>query len=54
MPTNEHDENPITDVKFIEIDLLESYGFTKKFKDLVSSGFPCAGSYMGDKSNIGL
>lgn len=54
MPTNEHDENPISDVRFVPVADLESCGFTKQFRDLVSDGFPNAGSYMGLKSNIGL
>ena len=54
LPTNEHDENPISNVKFVKIDLLEEYGFSKKFKDIVLFGFPSSGSYMGDKRNIGL
>ena len=54
LPTNEYDENPISDVKFVEVKLLEEYGFSKKFIDLASSGFPESGSYKGNKINIGL
>ncbi|MBQ8279438.1 MAG: NUDIX hydrolase [Roseburia sp.] len=54
LPTNEFDENPIHDVRFISIDALPQYGFSKKFIELLKNDFPNAGNYMGDKSNIGL
>ena len=54
LPTNEYDENPISDVKFVKICQLKEYGFSEKFITLVRSGFPQFGSYMGDKKNIGL
>jgi ADP-ribose pyrophosphatase YjhB (NUDIX family) len=54
LPTNEHDENPISDVKFVNISTLNEFGFTDRFKNLIVSEFPCSGSYMGDKKNIGL
>lgn len=54
LPTNEHDENPIFDVRFVPVADLESYGFTRRFQELVSGGFPDAGNYKGLKCNIGL
>lgn len=54
LPTNEFDENPIHDVRFVAIDKLEEYGFTDKFVKLLKQGLPNAGNYMGEKSNIGL
>ena len=54
LPSNQHDENPINDVKMAPIDELSSYGFSDKFRDTVKSGFPDSGSYKGHKRNIGL
>jgi len=54
LPDNKHDENPISDVKFDDINNLEEYGFSSKFTDLVKNNFPGKGNYMGNKSNIGL
>lgn len=54
LPTNEFDENPIHDVRFIPIDELNEYGISEKFVELIKNGFPNSGNYMGDKSNIGL
>ncbi len=54
LPTNEFESTPIYDVKMIEIDDLTECGFSKKFVDIVKSGFPDRGSYKGDKGNIGL
>ena len=54
LPTNEFDENPIADVKFVPLETLMDYGFSKKFMELVKDGFKDAGNYMGDKSAIGL
>lgn len=54
LPTNEFDENPIHDVRFVPIDRLTDYGFSEKFMLLAEKGFPNSGSYMGDKRNIGL
>lgn len=54
LPTNEKDENPILDVKFIPISNLLQYGFSTNFKNLVETRFPNRGNYMGDKKNIGL
>ena len=54
LPTNEFDENPIHDVRFIPIDELTEYGISEKFVALIRINFPDAGNYMGDKSNIGL
>ncbi len=54
LPTNEFDENPIHDVKFVPVSELEAYGFSEKFIQVIQDGFPNAGNYMGDKANIGL
>lgn len=54
LPTNEFDENPIHDVRFVPINELPQYGFSGKFIELLKNDFPNAGNYMGDKSNIGL
>ncbi len=54
LPSNESDENPIQDVRFVPIDELAQYGFSNKFVQLIEQDFPDAGSYVGDKSNIGL
>jgi hypothetical protein len=54
LPTNEYDENPICDVKFVNVDELTDYGFSELFKDIVKKGFSDAGNYMGRKSTIGL
>jgi ADP-ribose pyrophosphatase YjhB (NUDIX family) len=54
LPTNEFDENPISDVKFVPISDLREYGFSERFISLAKDGFPEAGSYQGEKGNIGL
>ena len=54
LPTNEFDENPIHDVRFIPIDELNEYGISEKFVELIKNDFPNSGNYMGDKNNIGL
>ena len=54
LPSNEFDENLIHDVKMVEINRLTEYGFTEKFRDIIKSGLPDAGNYMGLKSEIGL
>lgn len=54
LPTNEKDENPIFDVKFVPIARLVDYGFSSDFQKIVENKFPQKGSYMGDKENIGL
>lgn len=54
LPSNEFDENPIRDVKFVQISKLPEYGFSEKFVQIINDGFPNAGSYAGDKINIGL
>ena len=54
LPSNEFDENPISDVKFVSISELDKYGFSEKFIQLIHDDFPNAGSYMGDKAGIGL
>ena len=54
LPTNEKDENPISDVKFVPIVQLTDYGFSPVFQNIVENNFPQKGNYMGDKENIGL
>jgi ADP-ribose pyrophosphatase YjhB (NUDIX family) len=54
LASNEFDENPIHDVKFIDINELINYGFSELFQDIVKKEFPSAGNYMGLKSSIGL
>ena len=54
LPTNEHDENPISDLRFVPVSDLQTYGFSERFSQRVRSGFPGAGGYMGPKSAIGL
>lgn len=54
MPTNEYDKNPISDIKMIPIVDLPEYDFSEKFMKLAENDFPNAGSYMGNKANIGL
>lgn len=54
LPTNEFDENPIHDVKFVPVSELEAYGFSERFVQVIRDDFPNAGSYAGDKANIGL
>ncbi|MCL2532213.1 MAG: NUDIX hydrolase [Oscillospiraceae bacterium] len=54
LPSNEHDQNPIHDVAFVAFSALRDYGFTQTFIDLLENDFPHAGSYMGEKHNIGL
>jgi len=54
LPSNAHDQNPIDDVAFVAFSALRDYGFSQTFIDLLENGFPHAGSYMGEKKNIGL
>lgn len=54
LPTNEFESTSIFDVKMVEIDELPTYGFSEKFMDIVKNGFSDKGSYMGEKSGIGL
>jgi len=54
LPTNEFDENPISDVRYVDFSNLTGLGFSEKFVSIVESDFPNAGSYMGLKENIGL
>lgn len=53
-PDNSRDENPIGEVRFVDIGELSDFGFSEKFARLVKDRFPGRGSYMGDKANIGL
>lgn len=54
LPSNEFDENPIHDVRFVPISELVQYGFSERFIQVVKDGFSNAGNYVGDKINIGL
>ncbi len=54
LPSNEFDENPIHDVKFVPVSELVKYGFSERFMQVINDGFPNAGNYVGDKTNIGL
>jgi ADP-ribose pyrophosphatase YjhB (NUDIX family) len=48
------DTTPIRSVEFVPISTLPMLGFSARFTELVTAGFPGAGSYMGPKSAIGL
>jgi ADP-ribose pyrophosphatase YjhB (NUDIX family) len=54
LPTNEHDENTIYDVRYVPVQELPHYGFSDTFTALATSGFPDGGRYVGRKANIGL
>ena len=54
LPTNEHDENPISDVRFVPIPQLCDYGFSETWRNLTCTGFDSAPSYVGHKRAIGL
>lgn len=48
------DTTPIRGVEFVPVSKLPALGFSDRFAELVTAGFPGAGSYMGPKSAIGL
>jgi hypothetical protein len=48
------DTTPIRSVEFVKLADLPARGFSDHFAELAKAGFPCAGSYMGPKSAIGL
>jgi 8-oxo-dGTP pyrophosphatase MutT (NUDIX family) len=48
------DTIPIRGVEFVPFSKLSALGFSDRFAELVTAGFPGAGSYMGPKSAIGL
>ncbi|HEX8008940.1 MAG TPA: NUDIX hydrolase [Trebonia sp.] len=48
------DTTPIRGVEFVPFSKLSALGFSDRFAELVTAGFPGAGSYMGPKSAIGL
>jgi ADP-ribose pyrophosphatase YjhB (NUDIX family) len=48
------DTSPIRGVEFVPVAKLPSLGFSERLTELVTTGFPGAGSYMGPKSAIGL
>lgn len=48
------DTRPIRGVRFVPLDQLGEHGFSETFTKLCREGFPGAGSYMGEKSSIGL
>jgi ADP-ribose pyrophosphatase YjhB (NUDIX family) len=50
----EQDTQPIRGVQWVKLADLPRVGFSTRFQDLATRGFPGAGSYMGAKTNIGL
>jgi len=54
LPSNEFDQNPISDVRYVDFSSLIDYGFSEKFISILENGFPNTGNYMGHKENIGL
>lgn len=54
LPSNEFDQNPISEVKMVPVEHLPSCQFTEKFTSIVRDQFLNAGSYQGPKSSIGL
>ena len=48
------DTTPIRGVEFVPVPELAALGFSDQFAELVTAGFPGAGSYVGPKSAIGL
>jgi ADP-ribose pyrophosphatase YjhB (NUDIX family) len=48
------DTTPIRGVEFVPVARLAELGFSDRFAELVTAGFPGAGSYAGPKSAIGL
>ena len=48
------DTTPIRGIEFVPVPKLPELGFSERFTELVTAGFPGAGSYMGPKSAIGL
>jgi hypothetical protein len=46
------DENPIHDVRMVNVRDLLDYGFTEQFRDIVIKGFPDSGSYKGLKMEV--
>jgi ADP-ribose pyrophosphatase YjhB (NUDIX family)/GNAT superfamily N-acetyltransferase len=53
-PSGEFDANPIREVRMAPIRELRRYGFSERFGKRALAGFPQAGSYKGNKANIGL
>jgi ADP-ribose pyrophosphatase YjhB (NUDIX family) len=54
LPTNEFDENHISDVRLVPVREWEDYGFSAMWREIVEAGFPGAPGYVGGKENIGL
>jgi ADP-ribose pyrophosphatase YjhB (NUDIX family) len=48
------DSTPIRGVEYVSLARLPALGFSDRFTELATAGFPGAGSYMGAKSAIGL
>lgn len=48
------DTRPIHAVRWVKLTELPQLGFSQRFLELAASGWPCAGTYMGAKANIGL
>ncbi|MFX1254925.1 MAG: NUDIX hydrolase [Promethearchaeota archaeon] len=45
---------PIKSVQMVPLSLLEKYGFSERFCELIKDGFPESGTYQGSVTNIGL
>jgi ADP-ribose pyrophosphatase YjhB (NUDIX family) len=54
LPGNECDDNPISDVQFVDVTKLTEYGFSDTWQSVVAAGFPGAPSYVGHKVSLGL
>lgn len=50
VPPGTADCRPIRGVEFVRLADLVSLGFSERFVELATAGFPSAGSYMGAKS----
>lgn len=48
------DSTPIRGVEFVPLADLPALGFSHRFAELATAGFPGAGAYLGPKSAIGL
>lgn len=48
------DTKVIRGVEFVPVDELEQKGFSARFQQLATEGFPGGGNYLGPKTNIGL
>ena len=46
--------NPIASVEMVPLSALSNYGFSERFRELTTAGFPESGTYQGAVANIGL